>query len=226
MSRRGLILVEGQSEERFVKDVLAPHLLPLGLHLIPTILNTKVVKSGPNFKGGISHFKQFDKDIRHLLGGAGKDGIVTMMLDYYRLPKDFPGMSTRPSTSDAVERVAHVEAAILNYYHDRRFIPFLALHEFEAWIFSCPASLPSVMTHPERQLQFAAVCNQVTTPEQINERPGHNPASRIKTIFPTYRKTLHGPAALKKIGLPRVRRQCPHFHAWVTRLENIVTAPA
>lgn len=220
MIRRGLILVEGQSEERFVKEVLGPHLLLLGLQLTPTLLTTKVVKSGPNFKGGISHFKRFDDDMRRLLHGAGRDGIVTTMLDYYRLPTDFPGMADRPSKSDPVARVSHVEKAISDYYNDRRLIPFLALHEFEAWIFSCSDTLPTVMAQPHLQPQFAAVCNQDAMPEQINERPNQNPASRIAAIFPAFRKTLHGPTALMRIGLPLVRQRCPHFDAWVTLLES------
>jgi len=42
---------EGQTEEKFVKEVLNPHLNNYGKYLIPTLLRTKIVKSGPNFKG-------------------------------------------------------------------------------------------------------------------------------------------------------------------------------
>jgi hypothetical protein len=51
-----LILVEGQTEEKFVKEVLNPHLNNYGKYLIPTLLRTKIVKSGPNFKGGITSY--------------------------------------------------------------------------------------------------------------------------------------------------------------------------
>jgi hypothetical protein len=39
--KRVLILVEGQTEERFVKDVLAPAFVELQMFLSPTILVTK-----------------------------------------------------------------------------------------------------------------------------------------------------------------------------------------
>lgn len=217
--KRALILVEGQTEERFVKQVLQPHLLSLHLSIIPTLLTTKVVKNGPNFKGGVTSFEKFESDLRRLLGGAGS-ALVTTMLDYYRLPDDFPGMDDRPATIDPFTRVQHVEQALSRHFDDPRFLPFLALHEFEAWIFSCPSTLPDVMTEPENQPQFASICESVPTPEHINERPGDNPAARIQSIFPAYRKVLHGPTAALRIGLPRIRGQCTHFHDWLCRLEE------
>jgi hypothetical protein len=154
-----------------------------------------------------------------LLGGAGAGTLVTTMLDYYRLPDDFPGMSTRPPPANLFTRVNHVEAALAKHFNDGRFLSFLSLHEFEAWIFSCPNTLPSVMTQPQLQPTFAAICNNVQTPEQINERPGHNPAARIELIFPAYRKVLHGPTAAERIGISQIRERCPHFNSWLERLE-------
>jgi hypothetical protein len=217
--KRALILVEGQTEERFVKDTLAPHLATFDLDITPTLLTTKVVKSGPNFKGGVTSFDKFEADMRRLLGGAARDWLVTTMLDYYRLPVDFPGMDTRPHTLEPLTRVRHVEQAIAIHFKDGRLLPFLALHEFEAWVFSCPNTLPNVMAEPAKQPQFAGVCASLQTPEEINERPGHNPAARIEVIFPAYRKMLHGPTATHRIGLQAIRDRCPHFAAWLERLE-------
>jgi len=70
MSIRVFILVEGQTEERFVKDVLAPNLQTQKIFLIPTILATKRVKDGPNFKGGITSFGKIERDLRRLLASA------------------------------------------------------------------------------------------------------------------------------------------------------------
>lgn len=129
MSTRALILVEGQTEYRFVKDVLTPAFWPCGLDLIPTILVTKRVKDGPNFKGGVTSFARFENDLRKLLGSGG--AVVTTMLDYYGLPADFPGMNTRPNGTPR-QRVEHVERAISAYFRSPgNFVPFLALHEYE-----------------------------------------------------------------------------------------------
>ena len=152
---------------------------------------------------------------------AEREGaLVTTMLDYYRLPQDFPGMDDRPVSSNFLAGIRHVEQALSRDFNDPRFLPFLALHEFEAWIFSCPSTLPDVMTEPVKQPQFASICNSVQTPEHINERPGQNPAARIESIFPTYRKVLHGPTATARIGLSRIRSRCQHFDNWLGRLEE------
>jgi hypothetical protein len=36
--KRGLVLVEGQTEERFVDELLVPYLLAKGLVLVPTVV--------------------------------------------------------------------------------------------------------------------------------------------------------------------------------------------
>ena len=218
MSKRVLVLVEGQTEERFVKDVLSPSFWPRDVFLSPTILMTKRVKNGPNFKGGVTNFAKFRNDAQRLLNSAG-DALVTTMLDYYQLPNDFPGMGTRPPGSGP-NRVAHVELAVAAYFGSpANFIPFLALHEFEAWLFSSPDELPRMLTEATKQPEFAAIIDSVRTPEEINERPGHSPSKRIEALFPAYKKTLHGPTVAARIGLDRIRTQCPHFDEWIRKLE-------
>jgi hypothetical protein len=220
MSKRVLILVEGQTEERFVKDVLGPSFWDIGLFFHPTLLVTKRVKDGLNFKGGVTNFAKFRNDANRLLSSAG-GALVTTILDYYRLPADFPGMATRPANGSAVSRVQHVESEIMLAFNSPpNFLPFLALHEFEAWLFSSTNVLPRVMTEPSKQNDFAAIRSAVATPEDINERPQHAPAKRIMGLFPAYKKTLHGPTAAARIGLPRIREECPHFDHWIGMLET------
>lgn len=58
--------------------------------------------------------------------------------------------------------------------------------------------------------------------EQINDDPTTAPSKRLATVFGgTYRKTEHGPLIAEDIGLDVIRRHCPRFNAWVTRLENL-----
>lgn len=215
---RALVLVEGQTEERFVKDVLAPTLGQRNLYLTPTILVTKRVKNGPNFKGGVTSFAKFETDVHRLFHGAG-DALVTTLLDYYGLPDDFPGMATRPSGAP-LQRVRHVEREVRTYFDNpKNFLPFFALHEFEAWLFASRDELPRVLAQPEKQPQFAAIRDSVATPEDINERSEWAPSKRITRLFPDYRKTLHGPTVAGRIGLERIRAECAHFDWWLGQLE-------
>lgn len=220
MSRRVLVLVEGQTEERFVKDVLGPAFWAREIYFSPTILTTKRVKDGPDFKGGVTNFDRFRNDLERLLRSAG-DAWITTLLDYYGLPADFPGMADRPGGSPET-RVRHVEQALFDHFgRPRHFIPFLALHELEAWLFSSVEVLPEVLTRTERQPELAAIRNTVANPEQIDEGIETAPSKRILRLFPSYRKTLHGPIALGRIGLDAIRNECPHFRSWIERLGEL-----
>ncbi len=76
------------------------------------------------------------------------------------------------------------------------------------------------MTQPEKQKEFVAIRREVGTPEEIDDRPEYAPSKRIVNLFPGYRKPLHGPLTAGRIGLDRIRDECPHFAAWVARLEE------
>lgn len=217
--KRALILVEGQTEERFVKDVLTPEFAERDLFFFPTILVTKRVKDGPSFKGGITSYAKFTNDLHRLLHDRG-DALVTTLVDYYGLPDDFPGMSSRPH-GPPLARVTHVEQSIReDLGSPKNFLPFLTLHEFEAWLFSSTDELPRTMIQEASRDAFAAICHSVQTPEEIDESPASAPSKRIQAIFPTYRKILHGPLTAQRIGLDRIRAECPHFDAWVRALEQ------
>jgi hypothetical protein len=219
MSKRVLILVEGQTEERFIKDVLGPTFFDRELFFQATILVTKRVKAGPNFKGGVTRYAKFRNDAKRLLYSAG-GALVTTMLDYYRLPPDFPGMQSRPANGTPIQRVTHVEDAIAKHFDSPpNFVPFLALHEFETWLFSSLNELPRALTETRKQREFEAIRASVTTPEDINERSEFAPSKRIADLFPAYKKTLHGPIVAARIGLGQIRKECPHFNDWVNKLE-------
>jgi len=224
MTKRALILVEGQTEERFVKDVLAPSFWPVGLYIEPTLLVTKRVKDGPNFKGGVTNFAKFENDINRLLNGSG-DALVTTFIDYYGLPTDFPGMATRPLQSSNESCVSYLENEIAQHFgYRRKFLPFLMLHEFEALLFSNVEVLPRVMTSIEKTGDFSAIRNAFATPEDINNDPETAPSKRVVQLFPAYRKALHGPNTARRIGLNTMRNECPHFAKWMTRLETFAVA--
>jgi len=218
-----LLLVEGHTEERFVKDVMVPWTAGMDLVLRPTILVTKVVKDGPNFKGGVSVFSKIESDWHRPIRTRGP-AFVSTILEYYRLPVDTPGMNTRTQFDDPLDRATHIEREIRRHFREPDgFLPFLALHEFEAWLFSCPKTLPEVMIDTKNAAHFAAVCSTVLSPEYINERPGFAPSKRIKDLYPSYQKVLHGTTAAKRIGLELMRAKCSHLDNWLTQLEQFAS---
>jgi hypothetical protein len=219
LSKRILILVEGQTEERFVEDVLAPNFYRFDTFFDPRLLITKVVKRGASFKGGVTTYAKYKNDVRRLLTEATRGELVTTLIDYYGLPTDFPGMATRPERSPR-DRVRYVENSIFaDCGSPRNFRPFLALHEFEAWLFSSSEELPRTMTQPGKRAAIAAIRDAFETPEDINEHPATAPSKRITQVFPAYKKPLHGPIVAARIGIGTIRGECAHFDGWVRDLE-------
>jgi Domain of unknown function (DUF4276) len=166
--KRGLVLVEGQTEEQFVTQVLQPYLwAKTELWLTPRILVTKLVKSGPNFKGGILNFNQVQRDLSRLRQDHDV-AVITTLFDYYGLPALFPGMASRPDGTPK-QRVDHVQSEFAAAVGDSRFLPFLALHELEAWLF-CDLGERVQWLYEGGDIEaLRAVRQSVTTPEEINE---------------------------------------------------------
>jgi hypothetical protein len=216
---RILVLAEGLTEERFIKDVLAPHLEVRDTFVIPKIITTKRTKQGPDFKGGITDYQKVENDLKRLLGDTDA-AYITTFIDYYGLPKEFPGMATRP-TGAPRDRAQHVETEWGNHIDHPRFRPYLMVHEFEALLFSKPDELSRALYQSSLLSKLEAIRGAFPTPEEINDDPETAPSKRILHILPAYQKTLYGPLVAKRIGLTTLRGECGHFNEWLTWLEGV-----
>ncbi len=217
--RRVLTLVEGQTEEAFIGKCVNPHLWPRDVHIDVKIVETRRVRSGPNNKGGVSSWNQIARDLRLLLGDSNAVAVTTV-LDYYGLPDDVPGMSTRPAgTPDA--KVAHVEGAIDAAIGGGRFRSNLLLHEFEALLYSDPDKCGAYLSNAGLANAMHAAVSACGAPELVNDDPNNAPSKRILSAHAGYSKTLDGPSLTEEIGLPAIRAKCPHFDQWLTWLEGL-----
>jgi hypothetical protein len=219
--KQGLILVEGQTEEAFVTAVLSPYLHgKVGLWLEPTIVTTKRVAAGPNFKGGVSHYQKIRNDLIRLFGPTNI-AVVTTLFDYYRFPADAPGMAERARYGTARQKVVSVEGALAADISQPRFVPFLALHELEAWLFSDLQTAEWAFPEGSRLEELRQTRAKFNSPEEINERYETAPSRRIQAACPAYQKATDGTVVLEAIGIDTIRRECPHFAQWLDRLERI-----
>jgi hypothetical protein len=214
------ILVEGQTEETFIRDILAPHFLERDAYLIATLATTKRVTGGPHFKGGIVSYRKLKGDVLRLLGDTSA-AVVTTMIDFYGLPDDFPGRNTMPAVS-CYERVAYLEKEFSKDIGDRRFLPYLALHEYEAMLFVAPEFIADALSDMAAREELNAVRAQFGSPEEIDDHPATCPSRRITSALPQYRKALHGPLIAHKIGIARIRNECRHFDRWFKELETSI----
>lgn len=212
--RRLHLLVEGQSEEIVVTNVLEPYLQTVGWTVSHSIVITKQPAGGPARRGGVSSWNRLESDIQKLLRG-GFD-LVTTLFDYYAFPADSPGMDTRPIGTPH-ERVAHVERELSRAVSDPRFLPNLVLHELETWVFAAADQLECLHPGIAEQLKRDVVI--AGEPELVNDSPKTAPSKRLVTYQPRYSKTNDGPLAIADLGIERLRATCRHFDEWLTKLQ-------
>jgi len=216
--RKAFVLVEGQTEEGFVKKILQPA-MSAGLHLVPIIIATKRVNSGGKFKGGVPTYPKVRAEVVRLLNDSSAV-TVTTMLDYYALPVSFPGRAA-PVGNSADEKVRAVEAAWNEDINQRRFKAYLSLHEFEALLFAAPDKIAEGFARPELGPQLHAIRKSFRTPEDINDHPETAPSARLVKLYPRYSKPFFGSLIASRIGIERIRAECAHFAGWVEFLESL-----
>ena len=222
------ILVEGQTEEAFIRDVLAPHLTSRMVFATCRRVETsrrkeKVTGQTIIFRGGIVSYLKLRNDVLRWLK-EDPDAFLTTMLDVYALPSNFPEFENARKNVDAYEKVAALEAAFYNDVGYRTFIPYLQLHEYEGLLFSDPSVTDSglrLFGGVSRLAELCAIRAEFPTPEHIDEGVTTAPSKRLKALFPAYDKLLFGPLIASSIGLTNLRQHCVHFNEWVSRLENL-----
>ncbi|MFH1288312.1 MAG: DUF4276 family protein [bacterium] len=212
------ILVEGQTEETFVKRVFLPYFGDK-LYCNPVIAKTKRVKSGLTFKGGITSYDKVKNDIMRLLQDNSAC-IITTMIDYYGFFSIVPYKDLIQGNT-CFDRVASLENLFQKDINNPRFIPYLQLHEFEALVFVSPEEIRKVFNNRKKVNEIFEIKKQFHSTEEINNNPNTIPSKRLSDIFPSYQKTLHGPLITNRIGLNAIRKECKHFNLWMEKLENL-----
>lgn len=217
---RLLMLVEGQSEEIFVKQTLAPYLAERGVYVQPPIvLWTKRIPSGGGYRGGVSNWNQIRRSLTPLIFDT--DAWVTTLLDFYGLPDDVPGYQQARGPGNPRENVLALQEQLVTEINHPRFIPFLALHEFEAWVFCAPDVVAAHFDRANLAEKVQQAIVHAGEPEFINHGETTHPKARLKAMAAGYKETSDGPTLMNKIGIPAIRAACPHFAAWLDRLEAL-----
>ena len=218
---RLLMLVEGPSEEIFVKQILTPYLREYGVYVeSPIILWTKRISSGGGFRGGVSNWKQIQKNLKPLLQDS--DAWVTTLLDFYGLPQDFPGYEDALKPGNPKDKVVTLQKKFIEEMgNPRKFIPFFALHEFEAWLFCSPVTVAQHFGNQNIATSIQSAVTQAGEPELINHGEDTHPKSRLQNLGIGYKETSDGPTIIGKIGIPIRKGACSHFSSWLDRLETL-----
>ena len=223
-----VVLCEGQTEDRFVHDVLAPFLRARGIVVKSRIL---VTSKNKNLRGGLLHYAQVKRDLNNLFGefsdNATEKHWFTTMFDYYALPDDFPGFGKK--IANPYQRVQHLEDAFTQDMGHYRLLPYIQVHEFEALVLSDPEYLLDEYPNSKKAVQALkkSVEEKKGNPELVNDNVTTAPSKRIIKALSacnySYNKKKVGPEVAGKIGMEKLMEECKHFGKWVERLCEVAS---
>ncbi len=219
------VVVEGETEEAFVKRVLIPEFNHYNIFFYPrlTVTNRQLGRKG---KGGFNPRTGYQTNIRKEIVRCLNDqsAYCTTLLDLYGLPNDFPGISTL--NPDLETKVDTLFRELENDINNPRFIPNLMVHEFEGYLFTEPQIIARELeATPSQTRQLEQIRSDFDSPEKINDGPQTAPSKRIESIFPHYKKTYHGPLISQEISLVRMKNECYYLNKWLEKLQHLQELP-
>lgn len=208
MNKRLYIVVEGQTEEEFVKSLLAPYFQKENIYIYPVIIHTS-----KRHKGGFVNYVHLKNDVNRLLHSQGDDVVVTTFIDYFRCPQ-LPQREKWEVIQNHVKRVEQMECVMSADVSDWRFIPYIQLHEFEALLFS---AIDGFNKYFDKNIvkQIYAIIGKYDNPEDINSSPEGAPSKRLLRIIQGYDKVMYGNTVALEIGIIKILDKCPRFRKWI-----------
>ena len=216
-----IAIVEGRTVQIFIERILAPYIGHKNIGMRATQV------SKPGQKGGDVRFSRVRRDLENHLKQRA-DTYVTTFIDYYGT-KEWPGLDLVPPNALPAQIAGTINEAtrtqVVSLFSDqqaeRRFIPFVAVHEFEALLFSDAGILAGQLGIDESNV--ATVISACGSPEKINNDPLTAPSKRLDAWSANgkFLKTTMGIAIAQEIGIDKIRNASPLFDAWLTRFEEI-----
>jgi hypothetical protein len=221
--KRLYITAEGETEEAFAMSVICEHLVNYDVNVLCRRILTKKDKL-KSYRGGITNYSKAKNDIkRWMLEDQSNEAVFTTMFDYYALPSNFPGFEEVKNLNNVYDKVLFLEEKMKDDIGDRRFIPYIQLHEFESLIFSKIEYLE--YEYLDRTEEIQKLKKQLEefnrNPELINDGRETAPSKRIEKLIPEYKKVFAGNNVAKLIGIEHMKNNCTHFRAWIEKLERI-----
>ena len=175
--------------------------------------------------GGVTKYSISQKQILNTIK-SDRFCFCTTMVDYYGMPSDWPGRKDADRRGAYLDKASTVENELLkdivaqigDSWNPAQFIQYVQMLDFEALLFSdisvLTESNPGLSDHLEHILR------SFSCPEEINDDYNTCPSRRIKQHLENYVKTVDGIIVARKIGLMKMRQECPHFNKWIKKLED------
>ena len=197
------ISVEGETEEEFVKSVLAENLRAKGVEPYPSLL-----------RGDIT-VEKLASDMAKLVWSFD---FVTSLVDFY----GFRGKGSTTVEGLEEQIAEEVDRKIARNWDQSKLIPYVQRHEFEGLLFSDVSAFASLLYATDGGVaELQRVRSRFLTPEDVNDSSETAPSKRIEKAIPRYNKRVAGSQIASAIGLRTIRAQCPRFGTWLTQLESL-----
>lgn len=218
-----IVFAEGVTEEKFIKQIVAPALRHLQVFVKPQMLNTS-----QSAKGGAVTFDRLKFNARNTLK-QHHNVVLSTFLDLYALDNEFPAFEEAKKKVDVYGRVHCLEEALHEAIvahvgcRSERFLPHIQPYEYEGLLFSDVDALSAIEPTWSASLKnLTKVRESVKTPEHINDGYETKPSKRLEDLLhPKYKKTSHGPRAAQRITLEVIERECVHFKSWMDSLRML-----
>jgi hypothetical protein len=221
---RVLVLVEGPTERAIFQNVMALDLGIKNISLCPRVVGQ------PGHKGG-NRFAVVRHEIRNLFHQE-PGSFVTTFFDYYALGSDWPGITDIKDKNLKIARVILenafadiIKGDMGDNFNPIRFIPYIQFHETESLLFADPSEMAEVFGQPGLKSVFEKIVEKYGGCENINRDYDSAPSRQIQKAFAGYKKgssvNAHAYRIAQHIGVEKIRRQCPNFNDWYSKLERL-----
>jgi len=213
--KRLYIIVEGQTEQEFIKTMIAPYMQQFGINSVTPI----IIRTSKTGRGGFVNYQHLKNDAIRLLSSPQQDFIVSMFVDFFRCP-EVPHKERWSIKGTHLEQVAEMEKCIAEDINDIRFIPYIQLHEFEALLFASNKGFVTFFTDEQKD-KTQGIIDSYGNPENINSSPQGAPSKRLLAIKNDYDKVIEGNLIALEVGIQKILEKCPRFNAWISKLIDL-----
>ena len=219
--KRLVFIVEGETEEAFVNNILRPYFQDCGLFNPIQCFKIK------HTQGGMHKYSYVSNDVLNTIYET--DVVVTTMFDLYALPHSFPGYEESQTMENHLDRVKFLEARMKEDIEENQgrsfnnYIPYIQLHEFEALVFSSANGFEALFEDSEMDFKgIRTVIDNYPNPEDINDSPETAPSKRMQKLIHGYNKVTYGIGLVEYTGIDVILSKCPHFREWIEKLKATI----
>lgn len=220
------IIVEGQSEENFIKKILAPYFANQNIYLTAERVITGKNSFGKACKGGGTSYKLYKNHLSKRIKQFKNQQQYkfSTMIDFYALPTDFPKFETLNKSLDKYQQIEFLEKNFFEDINSTNFIPYIQLHEFETLLFNDLSKIADEFFDISCDLNsFEKDISSYENLELINSSKENAPSKRIdKFVHGNYcgSKVTSSFNILKDTSVETLRKKFKHFDSWLSKIEQ------